>query len=142
MYINLVGGFNNLDKYESQLGSLFPIWWEKSSKCSEPPTKFTNIWLINLIIHQKNSNLLYIYIFFLVYNIISHQVLASPWLRHAPRRQRQDAVHQIPGSSDLETNHHGRGQGIPGGRIPESQREPLAIGVVSQFLDKPSIYWA
>ena len=95
-----------------------------------------------ILLYTKKIVIYYIYIYFIVYNIISHQVLASPWLRHAPRRQRQDAVHQIPGSSDLETNHHGRGQGIPGGRIPESQREPLAIGVVSQFLDKPSIYWA
>ena len=47
-------------------------------------------------------------------------------------------MHQIPGSSDLETNHHGRGQGIPGGRIPGSQREPLAMSALLVSWDKPS----
>ena len=38
----LVGGFNPPEKYESQLGLLFPnipnIW--KNKKCSKPPTSF------------------------------------------------------------------------------------------------------
>ena len=33
----LVGGFNPSEKYESQLGLLFPIYG-KSPKCSKPPT--------------------------------------------------------------------------------------------------------
>ena len=37
LYIYLVGGFNSSEKYESQLGLLFPIY---GKKCSEPPTSY------------------------------------------------------------------------------------------------------
>jgi hypothetical protein len=36
----LIGGFNPSEKYESQLGLIFPIYiyiW-KNKKCSKPPT--------------------------------------------------------------------------------------------------------
>ena len=36
LYI-LVGGFKSSEKYESQLGWWFPIYWE-NKKCSKPPT--------------------------------------------------------------------------------------------------------
>ena len=41
---NLVGGFNHLEKYESQWEGLSHILW-KNKKCSKPPTG--KIWVSN-----------------------------------------------------------------------------------------------
>jgi len=38
----LVGGFNPSEKYESQLGLLFPIYG-KITNCSKPPTTISHI---------------------------------------------------------------------------------------------------
>ena len=35
---NLAGGFNLSEKYESQLGLLFPIYAKVIQLCSKPPT--------------------------------------------------------------------------------------------------------
>jgi hypothetical protein len=36
----LVGGFNHLEKYKSQLGLLQSKYMEEYSKCSKPPTSY------------------------------------------------------------------------------------------------------
>ena len=44
IYIWLVGGFNFLEKYESQLGRMILNIWE-NKKCLKPPTSIL-IWII------------------------------------------------------------------------------------------------
>ena len=50
MYIyiyHLVGAFNPSEKYESQLGWVFPIYIEKYITCSKPPTSHSIIYSTN-----------------------------------------------------------------------------------------------
>ena len=53
VYICLVGGFNHLEKYESQLGRIIPYIME-NKRCLKPPTSY---------IHTYYMYIVYVYIY-------------------------------------------------------------------------------
>ena len=69
-YVYLVGGFNCSEKYESQMGLLFPIHGKKS--CSkQQPTTYGIVWnimgILDILEVAISSIYIYLYIYISIY---------------------------------------------------------------------------
>ena len=71
---NLVGGFNPSEKYESQMGVLFPTEWEKKT-CSKPPT--SNVYTTSMEIERQANQQCILNNSFRLYVLGTHIYLAN-----------------------------------------------------------------